>query len=324
MTWMCWLFLALGPQSDALEKVVYAAGYIPNVQFAPFYVAEARGYYRAAGIDLEMDYTIGPDVFKLTALNKVQIASADPDAFMVAASKGMPLIHVATMYQRYPIALIAKRDILHSEDLRGQRIGISGTYGSSYLGLKAILADMGLGVEDVRVAAIGFTQVPALQQDRVDAVVGYINNEPVRLESLGVDTYTRTLPEDGRIPGVGLMVNKDYLAANQALVTAFLEATFRGMQDVLDDPKACYALVVEQVLPQLKDRGRFDAEYQILLATLPFWQAAITARQGFGQAAAKDWQNLIELLRAEPGAPPYNAWRDWVDFSFTTKPKANR
>lgn len=48
-------------------KVIYAAGYIPNIQFAPFYVADARGYYREEGLQLEMDYTMGPDVLKLVA-----------------------------------------------------------------------------------------------------------------------------------------------------------------------------------------------------------------------------------------------------------------
>ena len=226
-------------------KVVYAAGYIPNVQFAPFYVAQARGYYREAGLEVSMDYTIGPDVLKLVALNKVQIASADPDAFLHGAVAKLPLVHLATLYQRYPIALISKRDILDSENLKKKRIGISGTYGSSYLGLKAILADMGLNLKDVNVASIGFTQVAALLQERTDVVVGYVNNEPVRLRHQGHEIFTRTFAKESRIPGVGLMTNPTFLKENPMVVKAFLTATFRGMADIIQDPKTCYELVVD-------------------------------------------------------------------------------
>ncbi len=302
-------------------KVVYAAGYIPNVQFAPFYVALARGYYREAGIDLELDYTMGPDVYKLIALNKVQIGSADPDAFLNAVLRGLPLLHVATLYQSYPIALIAREPILEPKKLRGKRVGISGPYGSSYLGLKAILHEMGMDLSQIQPISIGFTQVTALQQGTVDAVVGYINNEPVRLDSLGVATHIRTPGTRRGFPGVGLMTNRTFYRENRELVHAFLTATFRGMADVLADPEACYRLVVDTYLPQLSATERYEAEYRILQATLPFWSSDYVQEHGFGQCDPEAWQRLADMLNRDQAKTAYQKWRRWVKTDFTWRPR---
>lgn len=303
-------------------KVVYAAGYIPNIQFAPFYVADSRGYYREEGIELKIDYTMGPDVMKLTALNKVNIASADPDGLLHAVVRGLPLVNVATLYQRYPLALIAKAPILTPEGLKGRRIGISGTYGSSYLGLKAMLSEMGLALEDIRLASIGFTQVAALRKDQVDAVVGYLNNEPILLKHDEGQIFTRTLSAGYEFPGVGLMTNSTFLKEHPDLVEGFLRATFRGMADVISDPRGCFELVVSEVLPELKGSSNYEVSYQILLATLPFWQSQEVTSHGFGQCAPQLWDQLAKKLEETTGNGNYLTWKKWVRRDFRFKPNA--
>ncbi len=305
----------------APQKLTYAAGYIPNIQFAPFYVAQTRGYYAEEGIDLHIDYTIGPDVLKMVALNRVQIGSVDADAFLNAVGRGMPLVHIATLYQSYPIALISAQDILNQEQLKGKRIGISGTYGASYLGLKVMLAEMGLGLEDVEVKSVGFTQVSALQAGQVDAVVGYINNEPLRLQQLGLAPHTRTPKAGNLLPGTGLMTSKQLMQDQPELLKGFLRATFRGMHDVISDPKVCYQLVVEHYLPELQGAQRFDAEYEVLLATLPFWQTAFVQKKGYGQCNLSSWQALVQQMSLEQGGEQWKNWPQWVNREFTWRPK---
>jgi len=315
MTWLWLCLAAAGP-----FKVTYAAGYIPNVQFAPFYVADLRGYYREEGIELKMDYTLGTDVFKLVALGKVQIGSADPDAFLHAVARELPLVNIATLYQSYPIALVAKSPIDTPEAIRGKRIGISGTYGSSYLGLKAILAEANVSLEDIHLATIGFNQVTALSQDRVDIVVGYINNEPVRLEKQGFSVYVRTLGDQNGIPGVGLMTSVRFLQQKPEVVAGFLRATFRGMHDVITDPAGCYELVIENILPELKAADRYDTEFRVLKATLPFWSSDHGRERGYGQCDPRLWENLATLLADSADKSIYNVWHNSVNFAFSWKP----
>ncbi len=298
------------------EKMTYAAGYIPNVQFAPFYVAQSRGYYRAEGIDLTIDYTMGPDLLKLVALGKMSVGSADPDAFIHASEQGLPLVHVATLYQTYPIALIARENILEGKRLKGKRIGISGTYGSSYLGLKAMLSQLGLKLEDIDLAPIGFTQTTALAQGRVDAVVGYANNEPLRLQQQGIPTHIYMIPTHQAMPGVGLMTSQAFLRAHPKLIEGFLRATFRGMHDIISDPEDCFALVVSKYLPELKPKDKYKSEFQVLLATLPYWKTT----SSYGQTQPKAWQTLAKQMARERGGQPYTRFQKHLDRSFTWKP----
>lgn len=317
------LVLALSspePTPVGTEKLIYAAGYIPNVQFAPFYVAQSRGYYAEEGLELEMDYTMGPDVFKLVALGKVHVGSADPDAYLHAVVRGLPLVHVATLYQSYPIALISKEDVFTKEKLKGKRIGISGTYGSSYLGLKAMLTQLDLSLRDVRVASIGFTQATALSQDRVDVVVGYVNNEPLRLREQGITTHTYTFSSSNSIPGVGLMTSRKFQKEHPERVAGFLRATFRGMHDVLTDPEGCYALVVEKFLPQLKSSDKYKAELRVLKATLPFWESAYVKSKGYGQCEQKRWAHLAEELQKDQTSDAYQNWAQYLDRNFHYQP----
>ncbi len=315
MTLLCLLFQVL-----AVEKLTYAAGYIPNVQFAPFYVASSRGYYAEEGLELKMDYTMGPEIFKLVALGKIQMGSVDSDAFLHAAVRKMPLVHVATLYQSYPISMIARKELFEAEKLRGKRIGISGTYGSSYLGLKVMLTEMGLGVSDVRVVPVGYTQVAALQKGAVDVVVGYLNNEPIRLKSLGLDVFTHSPGAGHRIPGVGLMTSRKFLQQHPDQVQAFLRATFRGLNDVITDPRGCYELVVENYLPQLSGSAHYEVEYQVLLATLPFWKSEFISKQGYGQCPSERWAVLSKYLQQDQGKSEYGNWQGFIDRTFTWRP----
>lgn len=310
--------LSPGDTTRQLVTLTYAAGYIPNIQFAPFYIAMSRGYYAEEGIKLTMDYTMGSEVLKMVALKKAQIGSVDPDAFLHAVTRKMPLIHIATLYQHYPITLIAREPILNAKDLKNKRIGVFGTYGASYLGLKAILEEMGLSLADVRVAAIGFTQVTSLETGRVDAVVGYANNEPLRLKSLGINTFTRMLSGQNNFPGVGLMTETSWHQQNKALVDGFLRATFRGMRDVLADPESCFKQIVPEYLPELTGSAG-DAEFQVLLATLPYWSSAYVDKNGLGQCQEESWANLVTLLGRDEETNPYANWRSWMDRSFSYK-----
>src|SRR5205807_1285434 len=48
-----------------LTKVTIALGYIPNVQFAPFYVALNKGYYRDEGLDVTFQHGIVQDLLRV-------------------------------------------------------------------------------------------------------------------------------------------------------------------------------------------------------------------------------------------------------------------
>jgi len=308
----------------ALDKLTFAAGYIPNIQFAPFYIAAERGYYQQAGLEIEFDYTIGPDVLKMVAKGHIQVGSVDPDAYLIATHRGMPLVHLATLYQNYPITLISKKPIVTGADLKDSAIGISGTFGASYLGLKAILKQFHLVPTDLDIRSIGYNQVSYYQQNKVDAVVGYINNEAVILKQMGLDVHNTQLKQNGHLPGVGLMSSQVVLKNHGSKVNAFLIATFRGVQDVLAEPESCFNEVMRAYLPHLETEAHLETTRAVFEATLPFLQSDWSDSNGLGQCSQESWKRLQLLMQNEGLLPVEFEWQQHVDRSFLYSRKESK
>src|SRR5579859_4227236 len=172
-------------KQPALRSVTVAMGYIPDVQFAPYYVALTRGYYRAAGLDIHFNYNIEPTLLKLADQGKVDFVVSGGDEVLAAGAHGLRVKYVMTQYSRFPSALFALQSerITGPAGLRGKTIGVPGQYGASYVGLLTLLKAAGLSPSNVSIKSIGYTQAASVAAHKVDAAVGYAMNEPLELRS---------------------------------------------------------------------------------------------------------------------------------------------
>ena len=179
------LSAALSWAAGPVDKVRLAIGYIPHVQFTPLYVGIDKGFYRDEGIDLELDFGFQYDVFSLLAAGKIDVGLSDSDQLVIAGSKDLGLQAIFQYYQKYPVSIVAKADTIRTAaDLKGRKIGTPEMSGSSWIGLQLFLRKYGLE-KSVQVEKIGYTQEPTLLSGRADAVVCFLNNEPVAMRAEG-------------------------------------------------------------------------------------------------------------------------------------------
>jgi len=283
-----------GNNSGSLTNVSIGLGYIPDIQFAPFYVAKEKGYYKAAGLNVTLNHGIVTDLFGEMLSGKDTFVFATGDETLVARSKNLPVVSVSTLYQRYPVSLIVPADspIKTLADLRGHTIGEPGPFGSTYIGLLALLHQAGLTPNDVRLQSIGFTQVNALKQGRVDAVVGYTNNEPLQLRRLGMQVRTFDVSDYQPLISNGIVTTQQTLNSQSSVVRAFVQATLKGLNDVIANPSEALQLS-QSYIPGMNTATAKDE----LLATIPIWKG--DGHHPLGYNNSSTWQSMAQFLSGQ-------------------------
>jgi NitT/TauT family transport system substrate-binding protein len=271
-------------------------GFIPSVQFAPFYLAQQEGYYTDAGLTVEFQNKIDPDLITLVGQGAVDIGLADGTSVIPAVSQGIPIRYVATIYGRFPSVVFAKASsgIASAADLEGRKLGIPGRFGSSWIMLQALLASADLMTEDLEIVEYpDFGQGAAVIQDAVDAATGFTNNEPVQLQLTGEAVSILRVDDITPLPGNGLIVGTSTLEAKSDAVAAFIAATLRAMEDIVAEPERGLEAALTAV-PELASAR--DTQAAILDATIAVWRGPVQEAGGLGAIEPADWAASIDYL----------------------------
>lgn len=278
-------------QLPEMQRIRVPMGYIPNVQFAPFYVAVDRGYFEEAGFAIEFDYSFETDGVALVGAGELPFALVSGEQVLLAREQGLPVVYVAAWWQDYPVAVVAKTEsgIVTPEDLVGKRIGLPGLFGANYIGLRALLAETGVSESDVMLDSIGFNQVQALAADQEDAVVGYANNEPVQLEAQGYDVNVIRVADYVDLASNGILTSEDMIAQHPERVRAFIGAFMRGLEDTIADPDAAYEIC--KIYVDSLAEAEEGVQRDVLALSIEFWKAD---QPGFSEPQA--WENMQSIL----------------------------
>ncbi len=302
------------PTAAARTPLTVGLGYIPSVQFAPFYLAQQDGYYRDAGLEVTFQNKIDPDLVALVGQGTVHVGLADGTSVIPAVSQGIPIRYIASVYRAYPSIVFAEAEsgIESAADLEGRTLGIPGRFGSSWIMLQALLQSADLTPEDVEIRDYpDFGQGVAVQQGQVDAATGFVNNEPVQLELTGSEAVVLTVDDIVPLPGPGLIAGTQTLEARPEAVRGFVAATLRAMAAIAADP-ALGLDAAEAAVPDLAQSR--PTQEAILAATIDAWRGAGDGE--FGAIEPADWEASIAFMAELDLVPEPISATDTVDASF--------
>jgi NitT/TauT family transport system substrate-binding protein len=256
------LLFATTVRAQSPDKVRLQIKWVPQAQFAGYFVALDKGYYA----DENLDVTIlpgGPDI-----IPEQQVTNGQADfgvdwvaSFLAFRDKGLPIIDIAQVYQSSGLMLISRKsaNINSAEDLKGKNVGV--WYGGNEFEFLALMDKLQYDPDkDLNVIKQGFTMDPFLA-GQMDAASAMTYNEfQVVLES-GVS------PGDLNViryndEGVGMLednlfTTQDTVANKPDLVQRFVRASLKGWQDSINDQANAVSTVMKYVEP-----GSTTADHQ--------------------------------------------------------------
>jgi len=277
--------------TNELTKIRLPMGYIPNIQFAPFYVAIQKGYFRDAGIEIDFDYKFETEGVKLVGAGELPFAIVSGEQVLPARAQGLPVEYVAAWYQQYPVSVVAKSElgILIPQDLKGKKIGLPGLFGAAYVGLRALLFQAHMSESDVTLDSIGFNQVDLMAAGQQDIVVGYAENEPIQLRARGIPITEIRVADYVELASNGILASEKVIKENPQLVRAFIGAFLKGLSDTIADPDEAFK-ISESYIPNFADLDA-DVQKQVLETSIEQWK---TERLGYSDPQA--WENMQNVL----------------------------
>jgi NitT/TauT family transport system substrate-binding protein len=266
-------------------------GYIPNVQFAPFYVAVEKGYFKQAGLEIQFDYKSETDGVALVGANELEFSLVSGEQVLLARAQGLPVVYVMAWWQDYPVAVAAltKQGIRKPEDLKGKKIGLPGLYGANYVGLRALLNAGGLREEDVTLDSVGYNQIEALVTERDQAIAIYANNEPIQLDAQGYKVDVLRVADYVPLASNGLLTNEKTITEKPELIRKMVQAILRGVAFSLNPPNETFEICKKYV--EGLDQTNQDVQKKVFMATLEFWK---TDKPGYSKP--ESWENMQKVL----------------------------
>lgn len=284
-----------GYDAAAMDAVELGVGFIPNVQFAPFYVGMDKGFFADEGIDLELAYGYENDYLKLVGVGELPFMIGSGDQVVLGRAQGLPVRYIYNWYTKFPVVVLAKpaAGINEPADLRGKRIGIPGPFGASYVALRGVLEAGGLTEQDVKLESIGFTQAAALSEGTIDAAVDYAANGPVVLALQGVTTTQIALDPYLTVPANGLVTNEKTITDNPDLAARMVRAMQRSIAYAVANPDEAFDISLK-FIPEAGGENA-AANRAVFDASLPYWTPQPGTQPG---ATTEDvWKAAAELMQ---------------------------
>ena len=276
-----------------------ALGFVPSVQSAPFYVAQDRGYYAAEGLEVDLKYGTIQDLLQSVSNGDIAIASSSGDSLMPQRQQGVAVTYVLTFWTRNPIGALGLAGnnappLRTPADLKGKNVGISAPNSSTHFGLKALLRSANLADSDVKLIAIGTTEVESLVQKRIDVAMTFLPNESAQMKSLGFAVETIPVSDYLNLVPPGFVAGDKLIQERPEIVQKFVNATLRGLQDTLANPSDAFEYSLKR-MPELSPENQ-PLQRDVLTATLDYYRPI--AGRSIGSSDPDAWLATQSFLQS--------------------------
>src|SRR4029078_13322978 len=233
----------------AQQKVDFILNWVPGGEHAPYYYAKKMGWYKDAGIDLNLEPGKGSAVaVQKVAAGANPIGLADMPNALTLRGKGADTVGVFNVYANSPQGLywLKSSGIKSVKDLAGKKIGNPAGDGARTL-WPALAKKVGIDPNSVTWVNIDANaKLGALKAKTVDATTSFFNLHHVFARELGADMGFLAWKDAGVNPyGNSIIANGAWLKANKDTAAKFTKVTQKAFAECAKTPEPCVKALVE-------------------------------------------------------------------------------
>lgn len=248
-----------------IEKVSVQLQWADQFQFAGYYVAKERGFYRDAGLEVTLQKF---DSKKLS----VDEVMAGRSTYGIGRSSllndrmaGKNVVALSAIFQSSPFVLLSQKsaDIKTPRDLKGKRVMMTSDFQDT-ISVRAMLNSQDIRLDQLKIIEHSFNPID-ISNGKTDVMACYISNEPFVLKEKGIETNAIS-PE-----AYGFDFYSDILFTSEAevrnhpkRVRAFVDATLKGWEYAFEHIPETAQLIRERYNTQNKSLESLIYEGEVL------------------------------------------------------------
>ncbi len=275
--------------SKTPAKISIQLSWLPQYQFAGYYVAQAKGYYKAAHLAV----TINPGGPGITAVQNVlsgadTVGLASPDQILKARSQGIPLKAIMVDFQHSPTGFMVHKSsgITSPRQFAGHVVGVN--FGSNtQIEFDAMMAKLHVPLSSMHQVASTFSLSPFLQK-KVAVWPVFVTDEPQLARAAGAHIRVFTPEQYGINFYQDVMFTKSTTVSSQgSVLSRFVAATQKGWHYAISHPHQADAILLK-VNPKLTASHLwFETTH-----TIPLVADKTTKAHGFGYMTSARWKQI--------------------------------
>lgn len=263
----------------------------PQTSWVGIYVAQEKGYYEEAGLDLEFQYLGGSTLaVQAVGAGRADLGIASPDALISGVNEELPVVAVANHLQQDATGVIVDGEAADFADLADKRVATA--QGTAEAGLfQAALTRAGVAEEVDTDYVESASKCTMVISGQADACTGFAFAQLIQVQLEGVDaTFLPFSTESTPLPGAAILTTEDRAEGDDA-VERFLEATFRGYADADEDRE-----MAVDVMKDVSDTGDPQQIEESTELVLDLMRSDATDSHGWGWSNEQTWGNLVEQM----------------------------
>jgi NitT/TauT family transport system substrate-binding protein len=233
----------------AQTKLDFILNWVPGGDHAPYYYAKKMGWYKDAGIDLNLEPGKGSAVaVQKVAAGANPVGLADMPNALTLRGKGADTVGVFNVYANSPQGLywLKSSGIKSVKDLAGKKIGNPAGDGARTI-WPALAKANGMDAGSVTWVNIDAnSKLAALKAKSIDATTSFYNIHHIFQKELGDDMGFVAWKDAGlNTYGNTVIVNGDYLKKNKPVIAAFVRVTQRAFAACVATPAPCVQALID-------------------------------------------------------------------------------